>query len=138
MSTKPFPCLLCPKTYLTRKSLLAHETKKHPHNHVVPHSLGFELPSSWCLCQFQSVFFVNVSPVFILTEHPKISSNSLYIAPKTFFIMFFTKSQVSNINQLSGNISVYIREEMGIKELAISLRIPIGAKKKPKWEVRSR
>src|SRR6185437_4685587 len=43
--------------------------------------------------------------------------------------MFFTKSQVSNINQLSGNISVYIREEMGIKELAISLRIPIGAKK---------
>ncbi|CAG8767146.1 15330_t:CDS:2 [Gigaspora margarita] len=46
MSTKPFSCLLCPKTYLTRKSLLAHETKKHPHNHVVPHSLGFELPSN--------------------------------------------------------------------------------------------
>jgi len=60
MSSKPFNCLLCSKTYSTRRSLISHETKKHTCNRVVPHSSGFELPSSWCLCQFRSVFLANV------------------------------------------------------------------------------
>ncbi|CAG8731960.1 15369_t:CDS:2, partial [Cetraspora pellucida] len=49
-----------PKTYSTGKSLRSHEVNKHPRNHVVPHSSEFELPSSWCLCQFRSVFLANV------------------------------------------------------------------------------
>src|SRR5437868_3569655 len=90
MSTKPFSCLLCPKTYLTRKSLLAYEMKKYPNNYVVPHSLGFELPSSWCLCQFQSVFLANVKfHLHTYRSFQDLKQFTLHCSENLFYYVFY-------------------------------------------------
>jgi len=129
MSTKPFPCLLCPKTYLTRKSLLAHETKKHPHNRVVPHSLGFELPSSWCLCQFRLVFLANVKSRLHTHRTSQDLKQFTLHCPENLFYYVFYQEPGFEYQPAQRKYKCIYKGKDGFKELAISLRILIGAKK---------
>src|SRR6185437_11740947 len=94
MSTKPFPCLLCPKTYLTRKSLLAHETKKHLHNHVVPHSLGFELSFKLVLVPVSVSFSCECKvPSSYLPNIPRSQAIHFTLPQKPFLLCFLPRAR---------------------------------------------
>src|SRR5690349_4478417 len=134
--SKSFLYLLCFKTYLTKNFLLSHEAKKYSHNCIVPHSTCFELPSSWCLYQFWSIFLANIKSHLHTHAQLKAPNNSPCIALKTFFIICFTRNQNLNIRWPNESINVHIKDEMSTKELGISSRILLGVKKQQRQEVR--
>ncbi|RIB26439.1 hypothetical protein C2G38_2064914 [Gigaspora rosea] len=57
-STSGFPCLLCSKTYNTKKKLQSHERNKHKNNKLIPHCHLLCKPSDDTLSFYQDTIII--------------------------------------------------------------------------------
>ncbi|RIB26202.1 hypothetical protein C2G38_2065536 [Gigaspora rosea] len=59
-STSGFPCLLCSKTYDTKKKLQSHERNKHKNNKLIPHRHLLCKPSDDTLLFYQDTIIIRL------------------------------------------------------------------------------
>src|SRR6185437_8894382 len=134
--SKPFLCLLCSKTYSTKSSLLSHETRKHPHNRTVPHSSCFELPSSWCLCQFCSIFLANVKSRLHTHRSAQGFNQFTVHCPENLFYYVFHQEPGFEYQSAQRKYKCAFKGQDGYQRIGYIFAHPAWGEKKQRWEVR--
>ncbi|RIB21927.1 hypothetical protein C2G38_2175265 [Gigaspora rosea] len=93
-STSIFPCLLCSKTYDTKKKLQSHERNKHKNNKLIPHRHLLCKPSDDTLSFYRNTVIIHLKNILGFNRH-SIGKKHITIDafPENVFLSLFENEE---------------------------------------------